>query len=178
MIGWPAPQAGLMPPPSFQWLLTCFSAHSGSVLQVGYRVRLRLDKEAFGMRDWVKHGETIHQFLTFCPPFCPTGRPVIQVEPPRSESDDAEWLRVDVIRATPGFCPGVAAYICPIHEQMILQITGIPMGKITQVLETIKQTRSKHPKFLWEKQKRQNTCNSYGKTTKVLAHFKLSNCEN
>ena len=96
MIGWPAPQAGLMPPPSFQWLLTCFSAHSGSVLQVGYRVRLRLDKEAFGMRDWVKHGETIHQFLTFCPPFCPTGRPVIQVEPPRSESDDAEWLRVDV----------------------------------------------------------------------------------
>ena len=23
------------------------------------------------------------------------------------------------IRATPGFCPGVAAYICPIHEQMM-----------------------------------------------------------
>ena len=33
------------------------------------------------------------------------------------------------IRATPGFCPGVAAYICPIHEQMMLQITVIPMGK-------------------------------------------------
>ena len=57
------------------------------------------------------------------------------------------------IRATPGFCPGVAAYICPIHEQMMLQITAIPMGKITQVLETIKQTRSKHPKFRLEKQK-------------------------
>ena len=35
-------------------------------------------------------------------------------------------------RATPGFCPGVAAYICPIHEQMMLQIIVIPMGKITQ----------------------------------------------
>ena len=67
------------------------------------------------------------------------------------------------IRATPGFCPGVAAYICPIHEQMMLQITVIPMGKQTQVLETIKQTRSKHPKFLWEKQKRHNTCNSWKK---------------
>ena len=57
------------------------------------------------------------------------------------------------IRATPGFCPGVAAYISTIHKQMILQITVIPMGKITKVLGTIKQTRSKHPKFLWEKQK-------------------------
>jgi len=36
---------------------------------------------------------------------------------------------------------------------MILQITVIPIGKITKVLGTIKQTRSKHPKFLWEKQK-------------------------
>ena len=75
------------------------------------------------------------------------------------------------IRATPGFCPGVAAYICPIHEQMMLQITVIPMGKITQVLETIKQTRSKHPKFLWEKQKRHNTCNSYGKNSKGTSKF-------
>ena len=75
------------------------------------------------------------------------------------------------IRATPGFCPGVAAYICPIHEQMMLQITVIPMGKITQVLETIKQTRSKHPKFLWEKQKRHNTCNSYGKNNKGTSKF-------
>ena len=75
------------------------------------------------------------------------------------------------IRATPGFCPGVAAYICPIHEQMMLQITAIPMGKITQVLETIKQTRSKHPKFLWEKQKRHNTCNSYGKNNKGTSKF-------
>ena len=57
------------------------------------------------------------------------------------------------IRATPGFCPGVAAYISTIHKQMILQITVIPMGKITKVLGTIKQTRSKHPKFLWEKTK-------------------------
>ena len=60
------------------------------------------------------------------------------------------------IRATSGFCPGVAAYISTIHKQMILQITVIPMGKITKVLGTIKQTRSKHPKFLWEKQKRHN----------------------
>ena len=60
------------------------------------------------------------------------------------------------IRATPGFCPGVAAYISTIHKQMILQITVIPMGKITKVLGTIKQTRSKHPKFLWEKQKQHN----------------------
>ena len=57
------------------------------------------------------------------------------------------------VRATPGFCPGVAAYISTIHKQMILQITVIPMGKVTKVLGTIKQTRSKHPKFLWEKQK-------------------------
>ena len=57
------------------------------------------------------------------------------------------------VRATPGFCPGVAAYISTIHKQMILQITVIPMGKITKVLGTIKQTRSKHPKFLWEKTK-------------------------
>ena len=35
------------------------------------------------------------------------------------------------IRATPGFCPGVAAYICLIHEQMMLQITVIPMRKKT-----------------------------------------------
>ena len=67
------------------------------------------------------------------------------------------------IRATPGFCPGVAASIYNFNEKKVLQITAIPMGKITQVLETIKQTRSKHPKFLWEKQKRHNTCNSYGK---------------
>ena len=60
------------------------------------------------------------------------------------------------IRATPGFCPGVAAYISTIHKQMILQITVIPMGKVTKVLGTIKQTRSKHPKFLWEKQKQHN----------------------
>ena len=33
------------------------------------------------------------------------------------------------------------------HKQMMLQITVIPMGKITKVLGTIKQTRSKHPKF-------------------------------
>ena len=39
---------------------------------------------------------------------------------------------------------------------MILQITVIPMGKVTKVLGTIKQTRSKHPKFLWEKQKQHN----------------------
>ena len=76
-----------------------------------------------------------------------------------------------IIRATPGFCPSVAAYICPIHEQMMLQITIIPMGKITQILETIKQTRSKQPKFLWEKQKRHNTCNSYGKTNKGTNKF-------
>ena len=75
------------------------------------------------------------------------------------------------IRATPGFCPGVAAYICPIHEQMMLQITIIPMGKVTQILETIKQTRSKQPKFLWEKQKRHNTCNSYGKNNKGTNKF-------
>ena len=75
------------------------------------------------------------------------------------------------IRATPGFCPGVAAYVCPIHEQMMLQITVIPMGKITQVLETIKQTKSKHPKFLWEKQKRHNTCNSCGKNNKGTSKF-------
>ena len=43
--------------------------------------------------------------------------------------------------------------------------------KITQVLETIKQTRSKHPKFLWEKQKRHNTCNSYGKNNKGTNKF-------
>jgi len=60
---------------------------------------------------------------------------------------------------------------------MILQITVIPMGKITKVLGTIKQTRSKHR-------------NSYGKnknsiifeismreTEKVLGNFKLSNRE-
>ena len=74
------------------------------------------------------------------------------------------------IRATPGFCPGVAAYICLIHEQMMLQITVIPMRK-KQVLETIKQTRSKHPKFLLEKQKRHNTCNSYGKNNKGTSKF-------
>ena len=62
-------------------------------------------------------------------------------------------------------------YICPIHEQMMLQITIIPMGKITQILETIKQTRSKQPKFLWEKQKRHNTCNSYGKNNKGTNKF-------
>ena len=62
--------------------------------------------------------------------------------------------------------------VCPIHEQMMLQITVIPMGKITQVLETIKQTRSKHTKFLWEKQKRHNTCNSYGKNSKGTSKFK------
>ena len=44
-------------------------------------------------------------------------------------------------------------------------------GKKTQVLETIKQTRSKHPKFLWEKQKRHNTCNSYGKNNKGTSKF-------
>ena len=60
------------------------------------------------------------------------------------------------IRATPGFCPGVAAYISTIHKQMILQISVIPLGKMTKVLGTIKQTRSKHPKFLWEKQKQHN----------------------
>ena len=60
------------------------------------------------------------------------------------------------VRATPGFCPGVAAQRFSIHKQMMLQITVIPMGKITKVLGTIKQTRSKHPKFLWEKQKRHN----------------------
>ena len=74
-------------------------------------------------------------------------------------------LQIFVKTATPGFCPGVAAYICPIHEQMMLQITVIPMRKITQVLETIKQTRSKHPKFLWEKQKRHNTGKKNNKGT-------------
>ena len=81
------------------------------------------------------------------------------------------------IRATPGFCPGVAAYMCPIHEQMMLQIAVIPMGKITQVLETIKQTRSKHPKFLWEKQNGITPAIPMEKTAKVLANFKLSNRE-
>ena len=51
------------------------------------------------------------------------------------------------IRATPGFCPGVAAYISTIHKQMILQITVIPMGKVTKVLGTIKQTRVKTPEI-------------------------------
>jgi len=82
------------------------------------------------------------------------------------------------IRATPGFCPGVAAYICPIHEHMMLQITIIPMGKITQVLETIKQTRSKHPKFLWKNKNGITPAIPMEKTTKVLADFKLSNREN
>ena len=49
-----------------------------------------------------------------------------------------------------------SVYISTIHKQMILQITVIPMGKITKVFGTIKQTRSKHPKFLWEKQKQHN----------------------
>ena len=70
------------------------------------------------------------------------------------------------IRATPGFCPGVAAYISTIHKQMILQITVIPMEKVTKVLGTIKQTRSKHPKFLWEKQKQHSIWNSYEKNRK------------
>jgi len=52
------------------------------------------------------------------------------------------------------------------------------MGKITQVLETIKQTRSKHPKFLWEKQNGITFEIPMGKTTKVLGNFKLSNREN
>ena len=75
------------------------------------------------------------------------------------------------IRATPGFCPGVAAYISTIHKQMILQITVIPMGKITKVLGTIKQTRSKHLKFLWEKQKQHNVRNFYGKNRKGTRKF-------
>ena len=75
------------------------------------------------------------------------------------------------IRATPGFCPGVAAYISTIHKQMILQITVIPMGKITKVLGTIKQTRSKHPKFLWEKQKQHNILNFYEKDRKGTRKF-------
>jgi hypothetical protein len=52
------------------------------------------------------------------------------------------------------------AWAFPIHKQMMLQITVTPMGKKTKVLRTIKQTRSKHPKFLWEKQKRHNIWNS------------------
>ena len=75
------------------------------------------------------------------------------------------------IRATSGFCPGVAAYISTIHKQMILQITVIPMGKITKVLGTIKQTRSKHPKFLWEKQKPHNIWNFYEKNIKGTRKF-------
>ena len=75
------------------------------------------------------------------------------------------------IRATPGFCPGVAAYISTIHTQMILQITVIPMGKITKVLGTINQTRSKHPKFLWEKQKQHNIWNFYEKNRKGTRKF-------
>ena len=75
------------------------------------------------------------------------------------------------IRATPGFCPGVAAYISTIHKQMILQITVIPMGKITKVLGTIKQTRSKHPKFLWGKQKQHNIWNFYEKNRKGTRKF-------
>ena len=55
------------------------------------------------------------------------------------------------IRATPGFCPGVVAYIYFFNKNKMLQNTVIPMGKITKVMETIKQTMSKHPKFLWEK---------------------------
>ena len=74
----------------------------------------------------------------------------------KEQSPNWAYMSYIYIRATPGFCPGVAAYISTIHKQMILQITVIPMGKITKVLGTIKQTRSKHPKFLWEKQKRHN----------------------
>ena len=75
------------------------------------------------------------------------------------------------IRATPGFCPGVAAYISTIHKQMILQISVIPLGKMTKVLGTIKQTRSKHPKFLWEKQKQHNIWNFYEKNRKGTRKF-------
>jgi len=60
---------------------------------------------------------------------------------------------------------------------MMLQITVIPMGKITQVLETIKQTRSKQPKFLWEKQNGITPAIPMGKTTKVLGNIKFSNRE-
>jgi len=56
-------------------------------------------------------------------------------------------------------------------------ITVIPMGKITKVLGTIKQTRSKHPKFLWGKQNGITFEIPMGKTTKVLGNFKLSNRE-
>ena len=82
------------------------------------------------------------------------------------------------IRATPGFCPGVAAYICPIHEQMMFQITVIPMGKITQVLETIKQTRSKHRNSYGKNKNGITPAIPMEKTAKVLANFKLSNREN
>ena len=68
-------------------------------------------------------------------------------------------------------------YIYTIHKQIILQITVIPMGKITKVLGTIKQTRSKHPKFLWEKQNSIIFEISMRKTEKVLGNFKLSNRE-
>ena len=50
-------------------------------------------------------------------------------------------------------------------------------GEITKVLGTIKQTRSKHPKFLWEKQNGITFEIPMGKTTKVLGNFKLSNRE-
>ena len=35
-----------------------------------------------------------------------------------------------------GSAQALQRFLCPIHEQMMLQITVIPMGKITQVLET------------------------------------------
>ena len=68
-------------------------------------------------------------------------------------------------------------YISTVHKQMILQITVIPIGKITKVLGTIKQTRSKHPKFLWEKQNSIIFEIPLRKTEKVLGKFKLSNRE-
>ena len=60
---------------------------------------------------------------------------------------------------------------------MMLQITVIPMEKITQVLETIKQTMSKHPKFLWEKKNGKTPAITMGKTTKVLGTIKKI-CQN
>ena len=60
---------------------------------------------------------------------------------------------------------------------MMLQITVIPMGKITKVLGTIKQTRSKH-RNSYGKNKNGITFEiPMGKTTEVLGNFKLSNRE-
>ena len=56
-------------------------------------------------------------------------------------------------------------------------ITVIPIGKITQVLETIKQTSSKHRNSYGKNKNDITPAIPMGKTTKVLGNFKLSNRE-